>query len=196
MPSVLIVEDNRDIACLYERIFASFQTCVVLDIPEALGYLQQACPDLIILDFHLPSGSGLHVLKYVRSHSRLKNLPVLGISGDDLLKDQATQEGIDAFLNKPFRIVDLSALAHQLLSRSRKAPSQEMLVALKAYTTAYQRVYNCPPHGQWTGNQVLVDGQVRDEAWFRAETRRLYNATIRDTPRSYLYRLIDKLRRL
>jgi CheY-like chemotaxis protein len=194
MATVLIVEDNRDIAGLYERVFAGHQTRVVADVPEAMSYLRQSCPDLLILDFHLPSGSGLEVLKYLRSS--FPTVSVLGISADDLLKEKARQEGIDAFLSKPFRVIDLARTAHTLLSQPRKGPSPSMLAALQEYAQAFQRVYKCPPHGQWTGSQVLINGEVRDEAWFRAETRRLNNLSMAHPPRNYLHRLIDKIRNL
>jgi hypothetical protein len=71
-----------------------------------------------------------------------------------------------------------------------------MQAALRAYAAAYQRVYNRLPSGQWTGTQVLIDGQPCDEAWLQAETRRLQSLSTGNTQRNYLHRLIDKLRRL
>ncbi len=194
MATVLIVEDNRDIACLYERIFSGHQTSVVTDVPEAMRYLQERCPDLLILDFHLPSGSGLEVLTYLRSS--FPNVSVVGISADDMLKEAAKQAGVDVFLSKPFRVVDLTRTAHSLLNQPRKGLSPAMSNVLMEYAEVYKRVHHCLPHGQWTGSHVLIDGQVRDEAWFRGETRRLYNLMVARTPRSYLHRLIDKIRKM
>jgi CheY-like chemotaxis protein len=197
MATVLIVEDNLEIAALYERIFARHQTCVLGDVPEAISYLQRGCPDLVIMDFHLPSGSGVEVLSYIRSQDDLKDVPVLGISADDLLKGKAKAEGANAFLTKPIDIRELLDTARRLMSSTRKVPSEAMRAALNAYGEAYQAVFHRMPHGQWTGRQVLIDGQPCDEGWLQAETRRLHSLVANgNDPKHYLQRLIDKLRRL
>ena len=196
MATVLIVEDNLEIAQLYERIFEKHETCVFHDLPDAMRYLETHRPDLVITDFHLPSGSGVDVLSFIRSEPSLRDVPVLGISVDDTLKSEARERGIDAFLTKPIEISDLINTAQRLLSSTQKVPSHEMQAALRAYAAAYQKVYDRLPSGQWTGTQVLIDGQPCDEAWLQAETHRLQSLTIGGAPRNYLHRLIDKMRRL
>ena len=195
MATVLIVEDNAEIAGLYERIFARHRTHVSDDEPDAIGYLQHDHPDLLILDFHLPSGSGMNILKYVRSQPALKELPVLAVTADDLLRDAATTEGVNVFLTKPFEIRDLVTAAQQLLDAHRSPISASMRSALAEYADAHQKVYNHPPSGQWAGNRVVIDGQICDETWLRTETRRLRSLTAGGgAPRNYLRRLVDKIR--
>ncbi|MGC2657356.1 MAG: response regulator [Bryobacteraceae bacterium] len=41
------------------------------------------CPDLIIVDLHLPKGNGAEILSRIRSSPRLKNTPVAILSGSD-----------------------------------------------------------------------------------------------------------------
>ncbi|SRR5258708_1193029 len=197
MPTVLILEDNPEIAALYERIFGEYQTRVLGDIPEAIGYLQKGRPDLVIMDFHLPSGSGVEVLSYMRSQSNLKDVPVLGVSVDDLMKDEARQQGINAFLAKPIEIKDLINTAQQLITHApKRVPSAELRQALNEYAAAYKAIYRRSPQGQWTGEQVLIDGHPCDERWLRSETRRLRSLLTGGEPRNYLMRLLDKVRRL
>ncbi|MCC7446281.1 MAG: response regulator [Anaerolineae bacterium] len=196
MATVLIVEDNPEIADLYALAFSQHQTRVLGDVPEAIGYLQKGCPDLVIMDFHLPSGSGVDVLTYMRSRANLKDVPVLGISVDDTLKYEAKASGANAFMTKPIDVNELINTAQRLISSNRRVPSQEMRAALNEYAEAYQRIYNRPPKGQWTGSQVLIDGYPCDEVWLRSETRRLQSLVKSEPPRNYLHRLIDKIRRL
>ncbi len=196
MATVLIIEDNPEIAELYESVFAQHKTDVLSDVPEAISYLQRCRPDLVIMDFHLPSGSGVEVLNYIRSQSSLRDVPVLGISVDDMLKDEARQHGANAFMTKPIELGELIHTARALLSSRRKVPPEQMQAVLKDYAAAYQEVYNRPPKGQWTGTHVLIDGHPCDETWLKAETRRLRSLTVAGQPRSYLHRLIDKLRKL
>jgi CheY-like chemotaxis protein len=197
MATVLIVEDNPEIARLYESVFAQHQTHVLGDVPDAITYLQKGHPDLVIMDFHLPSGSGVDVLNYIRSQGTLRDVPVLGISVDDMLKSTAKEQGVDAFLTKPIDVGELINTAQGLMSSTHTVPSREMRAILKDYADAYLAVYKRPPKGQWTSGQVLIDGHPCDERWLRAETRRL-KSLVQDgsEPKSYLLKLIDKLRRL
>ncbi len=197
MATVLIVEDNPEIARLYESVFAQHQTHVLGDVPEAITYLRTGRPDLVIMDFHLPSGSGVDVLSYIRSQNTLKDVPVLGISVDDMIQWEAKQQGLNAFMTKPIDVGELISTAQGLISSKRKVPSQEMQAILKQYADAYQAVYKRPPKGQWTGSEVLIDGHPCDETWLKSETRRLKSLVSQGSePRSYLLKLIDKLRRL
>jgi len=196
MPNVLILEDNPDIATLYERIFRQYRTQIINDVPEAINYLRRDRPDLVIMDFHLPSGSGVDVLSYMRSQSDLADVPVLGVSCDDMMKDEATQHGMTAFLPKPIEITELLKMAQRLISTNQRVPGEEMKKALNEYAEAYHNVYHKMPQGQWTGTDVLIDGMICDERWLRSETKRLNSLMHNGEPRNYLHRLLDKIRRM
>lgn len=196
MATVMIVEDNPEIAGLYEKIFHQHKTRVLNDVPDAIHYLKQDCPDLVIMDFHLPSGSGVDVLNYMRSKSTLRDVPVLGVSVDDLLKEEARRNGMNAFLAKPIEITELIDTAQQLISSPKPKPTGTLRNALTDYTEAYQRVYRRKPKGMWTGTQVLIDGKPCDERWLKSETRRLNSLIQNGDPRNYLVRLLDKVRRM
>jgi DNA-binding response OmpR family regulator len=196
MATVLILEDNVEIATIYERIFFNHKTCILPDVPEAISYLKAVRPDLVITDFHLPSGSGMDVINYMRSQTNLKNVPILGVSVDDLLKDQAKDQGMDEFLMKPIELKDLIDTAQRLISGQKRAPSGELREALDAYAAAYKQVYGRMPTGRWTGTQVMIDDQPCDIPWLQAETRRLRSLMVGGEPRNYLMRLLDKVRRL
>lgn len=197
MSHILIVEDNIEIANLYAQVFARHQTVVLNDVPEALVYLQEVRPDLVITDFHLPSRSGGDIVTYIRSTPALRDIPVIGISMDDMLKWEAKERGVDTFLIKPIDIAELYNTAHRLLNSVRKSPTAEMQAALKDYAAAYQKAYNTFPKGTWTGTHVIIEDEPRDESWLRSETQRLREMVAPVKPsRSYLYRLIDKLRRM
>jgi CheY-like chemotaxis protein len=196
MANVLIVEDNPDIATLYERIFRQHRTQIINDVPEAITYLRRGRPDLVIMDFHLPSGSGVDVLSYMRSQSDLKDIPVLGVSCDDLLKDEATEQGMNAFLPKPIDIGELLRTAQTLIGVNQGVPAGELKNALNDYAEAYQAVYHRMPRGKWTGSEVLIDGYICDQRWLHSETKRLRSLVNNGDPRSYLHRLLDKIRRM
>src|SRR5258708_7653198 len=196
MANVVILEDNPEIAGLYEQIFFQHQTRIIHDVPEAIGYLHRDCPDLVIMDFHLPSGSGVDVLNWMRRQKGLKDVPVLGISVDDLLLEEAKSQGMNAFLTKPIEVQQLIDTAQKLLSGARKVPSGALPPALNHYATAYLAVFHRMPKGQWTGTRVLIDRHPDDDRCLHAEANRLRSLVAGGEPRHYLARLMDKIRRL
>ncbi|HEX4263982.1 MAG TPA: response regulator [Verrucomicrobiae bacterium] len=60
-------------------------------------------PELVLLDLKMPRATGLEILKWIRSHSRLKNLPVIVLSGSELREDmhRAYADGANSYLVKP-----------------------------------------------------------------------------------------------
>src|SRR5579859_4569237 len=117
MGQIVIVEDDAEIANLYRRILAPTDTTVIRNILAARAYLQDHVPQLIILDFHLPGGSGLQLLEYLRSRSDLSAIPVIGISSDPSLKKNAIEQGVAVFLSKPINVSDLRNVSNRLLNQ-------------------------------------------------------------------------------
>jgi CheY-like chemotaxis protein len=72
------------------------------DALKALAAMQ-AAPDLILLDINLPRVSGFELLKMVRNHTVLGNIPVAIITSSVAGGDKATGEqlGADAYIIKP-----------------------------------------------------------------------------------------------
>jgi DNA-binding response OmpR family regulator len=196
MAHILIVEDNMEIASLYRQVFAQHQTRVLGDVPEAIAYLQEARPDLVITDFYLPTRSGIEILSYIRTTSALKDIPVIGISVDDTLKWEALERGVDVFMTKPIEIMELYDVARRLINSAKRSPDPNMQAALRDYAAAYHRVYSCFPRGQWTGTHFVIDGEPHDATWLLAEARRLREFAPPRLSRGYIHRLIDRLRRL
>jgi two-component system response regulator VicR len=196
MAHILIVEDNTEIASLYLQVFSQHQTRVLCDVPEAIAYLQEARPDLVITDLHLPTRSGIEILSFIRTTSALKDIPVIGISIDDMLKWEAQERGVDVFMTKPFEVSELYNTARRLMYSVKKSPDARMQAALRDYAAAYHRVYNCFPRGQWTGTHIVIEGVPRNATWLQAEAHRLRGVAPPRPNRGYVYRLIDRLRRL
>jgi CheY-like chemotaxis protein len=83
---------------------------LVRDGEEALTFLRREGvfaraprPDLILLDLLLPKVSGLEVLAAVREDEKLRDIPVVVLSGavDDELRAKAELLGVDGYIGKP-----------------------------------------------------------------------------------------------
>lgn len=117
---VLLVEDNPDDVFMIKRAFDKAKITNPLDVAkdgeEAISYLQENKPVLVLLDLKLPKVSGFEVLKWVKSKERLKRIPVVVLTssrnGDDINK--AYDLGANSYLVKPVRFENLLNLTKHI----------------------------------------------------------------------------------
>jgi len=126
MATVLIVEDNRDLAGLEARILRQAGHTPIL-APDARTALQEAVagPDLILLDLGLPDLSGEEVLRQLKSQPETAQIPVLVITGLPQAAAQlqtSAKERVAAILFKPFSVARLRELVEAAL-REQAAPA-------------------------------------------------------------------------
>ncbi len=76
-------------------------------------------PDLMILDINMPEVSGLDLLEYLRRQPVTANLPVVMLSTEasDVVKDEASQLGADAYVSKPVTIEELERAMQAALQK-------------------------------------------------------------------------------
>lgn len=112
-PVVLIVEDNLDCQCLWERYLSTIRCHTVFTRfgLEALDLARRKRPAAIILDVRLPDTSGWEVLRAIRGDQMTQDIPVVVCSALDGCEFGYLM-GADEYLRKPVTYgVFLSALA-------------------------------------------------------------------------------------
>jgi CheY-like chemotaxis protein len=110
--TALVVEDHPDARALVRRYLVGMGVEVV-DVAEgrsAIRQLESFPPDLVCLDLMLPELSGYEVCEFMRSHPKLKHVPILIMSARARPMDRAFAEdvGATAYLVKPFKRSDFS----------------------------------------------------------------------------------------
>jgi len=103
--SILLVEDNPGDARLFkeslkEAYTAKFDLVHCPSLGEALNYLTQATPNVIVVDLDLPDAFGLEVVKKVRAAAIEVPIVVLTSRVDDALGLKALHEGAQDYLIK------------------------------------------------------------------------------------------------
>lgn len=126
LPSVLVVEDESDIAeliCIHLR-HNGFSPSVVHDAQSAIESVKHSLPDVILLDWMLPGGAGIDLARKWRSDSRSKAVPILMITAKNEERDKVAglDSGVDDFITKPFSMQELMARIRAVLRR--RAPEQ------------------------------------------------------------------------
>lgn len=121
-PLILLVEDNIDDEVLALRALRKHQVrsqvVVARDGQEAIDYLSsdQAAPQLILLDLHLPRLSGLEVLQHIRNQPKTRLLPVVVLTTSDQDRDrlESYQLGANSYIRKPIDYRDFSDVVKRL----------------------------------------------------------------------------------
>ncbi|HZQ75013.1 MAG TPA: response regulator [Burkholderiales bacterium] len=112
---VLVVDDNidhvRTMAYLVRD--SGHHVDYAINGIVALELAQRTRPDVVILDVFLPDTNGFELARELRKNPQLKQAYVVGITGRDVERAVAMQNGFDELLHKPvhFRLID------ELLSR-------------------------------------------------------------------------------
>ena len=76
------------------------------DIEECLAWIREGNVDMLLLDYHMPSGNGLDVLKRVKSLAPSLPVLILTIEQDPRTAEELLLSGADDFINKPVRLAD------------------------------------------------------------------------------------------
>ncbi len=121
---VLLIEDDEMSRVTVRAMLAELgvQNIVVIpDCKEAINMFDQnmAKIDLVLCDWNMPEITGLDFLKFTRN--KRKGLPFIMITGrndyDSVIS--ARDEGVNAYLRKPFTIEDLKEKIIKVMERSR-----------------------------------------------------------------------------
>jgi signal transduction histidine kinase/DNA-binding LacI/PurR family transcriptional regulator/CheY-like chemotaxis protein len=103
-PLVLIVDDDPDLLAVHSRTVqeAGYRVTVAHNGREALAAVQQARPDLILLDLVMPALDGFQVLEHLRQQEATRSIPVIVVTGQTLTEDDTERlnRGVAAILSK------------------------------------------------------------------------------------------------
>jgi two-component system, OmpR family, KDP operon response regulator KdpE len=131
--AVLIVEDDRNIVDLLRSnlLARGFRVLVSTDGSDVLRRLDEAGPDIVLLDLMLPGVDGFELCRAVRERSGL-GIVVISARRGETDKVRALNLGADDYLTKPFGIEELLARIQATLRRTRPAPAANQVSVVHA----------------------------------------------------------------
>ena len=123
MPAtVLVVEDEPAIQELiaYNLKQAGHQPLRADNAEQAMRLVQDALPDLVLLDWMLPGLSGIELARRLRADKRTKAVPIIMLTARADEQDKLTglDTGADDYIVKPFSVPELLARIRALLRRA------------------------------------------------------------------------------
>jgi CheY-like chemotaxis protein len=133
---IVLAEDNpADVGLVREALREHQVDCelrVIFDGEEALAFIDRLegdaripCPDLLLLDLHLPKHDGQEVLKYFRASGRCSQTPVVILTSSDpawiKCSTLPTLDFVDFFQKPPSlgQFMHLGSLVKEVIRRSQ-----------------------------------------------------------------------------
>ena len=126
MPKILIADDSR----VYVHLITGwlqdrgFEVVVASDAVQASMMVTRTQPDAIILDISMPGGSGVEVLKRLKTSTKTKHIPVLVVSGNGGvdMRDLVKRLGAADLLEKPLDCTQFCDIVSGLIAEAVAAP--------------------------------------------------------------------------
>ena len=121
-PLVLVVDDSITVRRVTERFLArnGLRCATARDGLDAISVMQDAKPDIILLDIEMPRMDGYEFASHVRNDDRVSDVPIIMITSrvGDKHRARAIELGVNDYLGKPYQDAQLlEAIRHQLHER-------------------------------------------------------------------------------
>ncbi len=129
---IFTLEDDDSIREIeiYTLHSVGFQARGFTDAASLYAALEEARPDLIILDVMLPGESGVSVLKRLKDNRQWRDIPVIMATarGSEYDKVESLDAGADDYLVKPFGMMEMVSRVKAVLRRSGRSENPVLTV--------------------------------------------------------------------
>lgn len=122
-PTVLLVEDEpaqREVLS-YNLEAEGFRVSSADNGEDALILVDEALPDIIVLDWMMPNVSGIEVCRRLKSRPETRSIPIIMLSArsEEVDRVRGLETGADDYVIKPYSVVELMARVRAQLRRVR-----------------------------------------------------------------------------
>ena len=130
-PTVLLVEDEpaqREVLA-YNLEAEGFAVSQAADGEEAMMMVDEAAPDIIILDWMMPNLSGIEVCRRLKMRPETRSIPIILLSAraEEVDRVRGLETGADDYVIKPYSVLELMARARAQLRRVRPSTAGVVL---------------------------------------------------------------------
>lgn len=129
--TVLVVEDEASIREMIVFVLEQngFNTVEAENYDEALTKMVEPYPDLVLLDWMLPGGSGVSLTKTMKRHDFMRKIPIIMLTarGSEDDKVAGLSAGVDDYVTKPFSPKELIARIKAVMRRVDPTSIEEVI---------------------------------------------------------------------
>lgn len=128
---ILVVEDEapiREMLCFVLEQ-KGYETIEAEDYADGLAKVREPYPELIVLDWMMPGGSGIQFLKQLKQDEMTRQIPVVMLTarGEEEDKVRGLEAGADDYITKPFSPKELTARLHAVMRRVSPTSVDEVI---------------------------------------------------------------------
>jgi DNA-binding NtrC family response regulator len=168
--SILIIDDEQEIRQSLEDLLAGegYTLNSTSTAEEGLKSLSDRLYDLALVDVNLPDGTGLDVLKSIKRDSPDTGVIMITAYDSSQTAFQASKEGAESYVTKPWDNEKLLLEVRNLLDRSRlRVENVQLRRALKSFgipgivgkSEAMQKVFDLMTQVAPSRATVLIEGE-------------------------------------
>jgi DNA-binding response OmpR family regulator len=115
---ILVIEDDQDIADIVEMALTElYEVKTQTDNNEILSSFIAFKPDLILVDNQIGQRYATDIVSEIKAADDYNNVPFVLFSGHEDIRKIASEIKADAYLPKPFALVDLYSCIDGTLSK-------------------------------------------------------------------------------
>lgn len=127
-PMVLVIDDNPTNLKLAHWVLTSegFEVASLESAEQALAFLRDRRPDLLLIDIALPGLDGLELTRMLRASADTRHLPIVAMTAFAMKGDEAKAlaAGCDAYLAKPVNTRALGSQLRQVMEAAGNQPTK------------------------------------------------------------------------
>ena len=115
-PTILVVEDDIELSNLIAEILqdVGYQTDIVRDGALVYDHIVKTCPNLVMLDLHLPNVSGVEIVNQIRTNPDLAQMKII-VATADIELGKALRSQVEAVFQKPYSVSEMVELINRLV---------------------------------------------------------------------------------
>ncbi len=127
--SILLIEDESPIRDMLRIVLeqAGYAVTEAEDYDVGLAKVVEPFPDLILLDWMLPGGSGVQLAKKLKEQEYARDIPIIMLTarGEEEDKIRGLEAGADDYITKPFSPKELVARIKAVMRRVTPTSNEE-----------------------------------------------------------------------
>ncbi len=138
---VLVIEDQEDLAALYEQALSKegYEVSKAYTGEEGVGLFEDNGADAVVLDMTLPEMHGVQTLQAIRNLNA--NVPVVVVTGEtsDETRRRCERLGVQQYLSKPADYRDIMDALRRALDDPKTSTEEYQVITLRLPT----RIVRC-----------------------------------------------------